>query len=71
MLSMGFVTKFVDTDPDFLMESDYLPVMQDWLGSVSALGWPGLAYFQVWEGSQIRPRVESSEGLADLNCFEF
>lgn len=67
---MGFVTRCVDANPDLLMDSVFSTPMHDWLGSVYALEWPGLAYCQVWDTNQFRPRVATPESLADLNCFK-
>jgi len=68
---MSFITRFVGTDLDFLMDSLFffshyiqLVGVRVCLGAAEAGPFPGV------DTNQFRPRVMSSEGLADLICFK-
>ena len=60
---MSFVTRFVGTNLDFLMDSLFFPlIIHSWLGSVYILGQPRLVHFRVWilissDLELCRPRV--------------
>lgn len=67
---MSFVTRFLGTNLDFLMDSLFFSHCTQLVGVRVCLGVAEAGPFSGLGTSQLRPRVASSESLADLICFK-